>query len=100
MRMTLTPVIQEGGIGPWLQEDLMSDWQPDFDRFESDLNDRDAPTSPSTKIWIYVDNTRVLSTEDKSKLLSSLNLAQGWFTESNLAGVDFDYEVLKRLRCH
>ena len=73
----------------------MSDWHPDFDRFESDLNDRDAQTSSSNKIWIYVDNTKVLSKEDKSKLLASLNLARDWFTESNPAGVDFGYEVLK-----
>jgi hypothetical protein len=93
--ITLTPALREDWIAFRLQEDQMSDWQPDFDQFEADLHDRDAQTSSPEKILIYVDNTMVLSTEDHSRLLASLNLARDWFSENNPAGVDFDYEVIK-----
>ena len=72
----------------------MSDWHPDFDRFEADLNDRDAQTSSPQKIRIYVGATTVSSSEGYSKLLASLLLVREWFTENNPEGVAFDYEIL------
>ena len=78
----------------------MSDWQPDCDQFEVDLNDRDAQTSSPQKIWIYVDTTRVLSNDGNSKQLANLNLARAWLTENNPEGVAFDYEILKQQRSH
>ena len=72
----------------------MSDWHPDFDRFEADLYDRDAQTSSTQKIRIYVDTTTVCSTDGHSKLLANLLLAREWFTENNPEGVAFDYEIL------
>jgi hypothetical protein len=71
----------------------MSDWHPDFDRFEADLNDRDAQTSPQ-KIRIYFDATTVWSSDGHSKFLANLLLAREWFTENNPDGVPFDYEIL------
>ena len=78
----------------------MRDWQPNFDRFDIDLNDRDAQTSSPQKIWIYVDTTRVLSNDGNSKLLANLNLARAWLTENNPEGVAFDYEILEQKRFH
>ena len=72
----------------------MSDWHPDFDRFEADLNDRDAQTSSPQKIRIYVDATTVCSSDGYSKLVANLLLAREWFTENNPEGVAFDYEIL------
>ena len=73
----------------------MSDWQPDFDRFEADLNDRDALTSShQKKIRIHVEATEVWSSDARSQLLANLLLAKEWFTESNPEGVAFDYEVV------
>ena len=57
----------------------MRDWQPNFDRFEADLNDRDALTSSLENIRIFVDATRVSSSDGHSKLLSSLLLSQRMF---------------------
>ena len=54
----------------------MSDWQPDFDRLEVDLNDRDAQTSSPPKIWIFVDTTRVVSNDGNSKLVANLILPE------------------------
>jgi hypothetical protein len=71
----------------------MSDWQPDFDRLEVDLNDRDAQTSSPPKIWIFVDTTRVVSNDGNSKLLANLNLARAWLTENSPEGDAFDYEI-------
>ena len=72
----------------------MSDWHPDFDRFEADLNDRDARTSSPQNIRISVGATPVSSRDGPSKLLASLLLARDWFTENNPEGVAFDYEIL------
>ena len=58
----------------------MSDWHPDFDQFEADLNDRDARTS-SQNIRIFVGATTLSSSDGLSKLLASLLLARDWFTE-------------------
>ena len=69
----------------------MSDWHPDFDRFEADLNDRDAQTSSPQKIRIYVD-----ASDCHSKLLGNLLLAREWFTENDPEGVAFDYEILEQ----
>ena len=72
----------------------MSDWHPDFDRFEADLNDRDARTSSPQKIRIYLDATTVWSSDGHSELLANLLLAREWFTENSPEGVLFDYEIL------
>jgi hypothetical protein len=72
----------------------MSDWQPDFDQFEADLNDRDAETSSLQKIRIRVDATTVWGSDSHSELLANLLLAREWFTENNPEGVAFDYEVI------
>jgi hypothetical protein len=47
----------------------MSDWHPDFDQFEADLNDRHARTSSPQNIRIFVG-------------------------ANNPEGVAFDYEIL------
>lgn len=72
----------------------MSDWQPDVDRFEVDLNDRFVQTSSSETIRIYVDTTRVLNNDSNSELLANLNLARAWLSENHPEGIAFDYELL------
>ena len=72
----------------------MSDWHPDFDQFEADINDRHAPTSSPPNIRIFVGATTVSSSEGYSKLLASLLLARDWFSENIPEGVAFDYEIL------
>jgi hypothetical protein len=69
----------------------MSDWQPDFDRLAVDLNDRDAQTSSSKIVWVYVDTSRVLDDTGQSKVFASLELAKAWITESDPDGVAFEY---------
>jgi hypothetical protein len=80
----------------WLQEESMSDWQPDFDRLELDLSDQNAPTATSPSICIYVDTAGVLNNDGQSKLIASLKLAREWFTENNPEGAAFDYEILEQ----
>jgi hypothetical protein len=72
----------------------MSDWHPDFDRFEADLNDRDAQTSSPQVFRIYVDATTVWNSDGHSKVLGDLLLVRDWFTENDPEGVAFNYEIL------
>ena len=72
----------------------MSDWQPDVDRFEVDLNDRFVQTSSSETIRIYVDTTGVLNNDSNSELLANLNLARAWLSENHPKGIACDYELL------
>jgi hypothetical protein len=69
----------------------MSDWQPDFDRLAVDLNDRDAQTSSSKIVWVYVDTSKALGDTGQSKVLASLELAKAWITENDPNGVAFEY---------
>jgi hypothetical protein len=70
----------------------MSDWYPDFDQLEVDLN-QDAQTSPLRTIRIYVDRA-CLNNDDRLKLLASLKLAREWLTERGPEDDAFEYETL------
>jgi hypothetical protein len=72
----------------------MSDWQPDFGRFEVDLIDR-AQTSPPQKTRIYIDATQAVNRGSHSKVLASFELARAWLTENDPDGAAFDYEVIE-----
>jgi hypothetical protein len=71
----------------------MSDWYPDLDRLELDLN-QNAQASPPRTIRVAVDRT-CFSSDGRLKLLASLELAQAWFAESGLEDVAFEYETLE-----
>ena len=75
----------------------MSDWQPDFDRLAVDLNDRDAQTSSSKIVWVYVDTSKVVGDTGQSKVLASLELAKAWITENDPDGVPFEYTLIDRI---
>jgi hypothetical protein len=76
---------------------IMSDWQTDFDRLAVDLNNRDAQTSSSKRVWVYVDISKVVGGTGQSKVFASLELAKAWFTENDPEGIAFEYSLIDRI---